>query len=279
MNTEKALITGATSGIGLHLAREFASHGHPLVLVAPVGGELHDVAGQIQREFGVEVMAIAADLREPAAPERLYQQVGETIDILVNNAGHGQKGAFWDYPMDEDISMLRLNVEAVVRMTKVFVAHMVRRGHGRVLNVASVAGFVPGPGMATYHATKAFVLSLSESLATELEDTAVTLTALCPGPTDTDFFIKADALASGNVNKAPVMAPQDVAREGYDGLMSGDRVVVPGAANKAMVFSRRVLPESVQAKWQEQMVADVPPDQQKYHRGEKEAEAAARDAR
>lgn len=138
---------------------------------------------------GIDAVVIAKDLEQPNAAQETFdelQSAGVTIDILVNNAGHGQRGKFWDVPLEADLSMVRLNVEVVLRMTNLFLPPMIARGRGRVLNTASVAGFEPGPLMAVYHATKAFVLSLR----TELQDTGVTLTALCPGPTDTDFFPK-----------------------------------------------------------------------------------------
>ena len=192
------------------------------------------------------------------------------IEILVNNAGVGQKGKAWEIPLEEDLSMISLNVEAVLRLNKAFLPHMVSRGRGRILHTASVAGFQPGPGYAVYAATKAFLLSYSEALATELEKTGVTVTALCPGPTDTDFFIKADMLQTRAFQEAQLMAPQDVAEAAYKALMAGDRVIVPGAINKALVFTRRFLPESAQAKLQKALVSDVPQKKQKRVRGERE---------
>ncbi len=275
--TPTALITGASSGIGLHLAGEFAAHGHPLVLVAPVAEELQGAADDLSAKHGVPVRGIARDLREPdAAAEIAAELANEPIGILVNNAGHGQKGRAWEIPIEDDLSMIHLNVEAVVRLIKCFVPAMVARGSGRVLNTASVAGFEPGPNYATYSSTKAFVLSYSEALATELAGTGVTVTALCPGPTDTDFFEKADMLRTRAFQQANLMAPQDVARAAYAALMAGDRVIVPGLANKAMVFSRRFLPESAQAKMNEILTSDAPESAQKRERGARESEASSR---
>lgn len=271
MNTQLTLITGASSGIGLHLAKEFARHGHPLILVAPKEEELQQIAAEIAGAHGVEVSVIAKDLREENAAEEIFQAVGsQTVEILVNNAGHGQKGKAWEIPIEEDISMVRLNIEAVLRLTKIFLPGMVARNSGRILNTASVAGFEPGPNYAVYSSTKAFVLSYSEALATELDDTKITVTALCPGPTDTDFFPKADMLQTRAFQQAHLMAPQDVAEAAYAALMTGDRVVVPGLANKAMVFSRRFLPESAQAKMNEVLTSDAPADSQKRERGDVE---------
>lgn len=277
MSKETTLITGASSGIGLHLAKEFARHGHPLVLVAPVEAELQATASEIKGAHGVEVRVIATDLREGNAETAIREGLGDgAVEILVNNAGQGKKGKAWEIPLEEDLSMVRLNVEAILRLTKVFLPPMVERGRGRILNTASVAGFEPGPGYAVYAATKAFVLSYSESLATELEGTGVTVTALCPGPTDTDFFPKADMLRTRAFQQAQLMAPQEVAEAAYKALMAADRVIVPGMANKAMVFARRFLPESVQAKLNEMLTDDAPLEKQKRDRGDMEAKAAER---
>jgi short-subunit dehydrogenase len=188
----------------------------------------------------------AKDL-ETRTPQEIFDELSwiVSIDILVNNAGFGHRENFKS--IEHDISTLRLNIEAILRLMKLFLPLMLQRRQGRVLNVASVAGFEPGPLFAVYHASKAFVLSLSEALATELEGTGVTATALCPGPTDTDFFQKSDMVHARMFQRANLMAPQDVAKAGYEGLMAGERVVVPGVANKIIVFSRRLLPE---ATWQ-----------------------------
>ena len=274
-----ALITGASSGIGFHLAREFAKHGHSLVLVAPELAELEQISTQLQREFSVGVQPLAADLTDEDAPQSVYDRTvgrGLEIAILVNNAGLGQRGKFWENPPARDIEMIRLNVEATVRMSRLFLPAMLARGEGRVLNTASIAGFEAGPNLAVYHATKAFVLSLSESLAEELKETGVTITALCPGPTDTDFFPKAEMVDTKAFQKANLMAPQDVAEAGYAALMKGERIIVPGAINKMMVAGRRILPESVQAKMNESMYEETDPSERKRERGDKEMEAAAK---
>jgi short-subunit dehydrogenase len=276
MNSETTLITGASSGIGLHLARQFAQHGHPLVLVAPVEAELQKIASDLKGAHGVNVQVIAKDLEQPDAAQQIFEEVtgaGATVEILVNNAGHGQNGKFWEIPIEKDLSVLRLNVEAVLRLTKLFLPPMIQRGHGRILNTASVAGFMPGPLLAVYHASKAFVLSWSEALATEVEGTGVTVTALCPGPTDTDFFSKADMVETRAVQKAHVMPPQEVAEIGYKALMNGERVEIAGIINKAMVFSRHLMPVAAQAKMHQKMYEDVPPDEVKRQPHEIEAKA------
>jgi short-subunit dehydrogenase len=280
MNGETALITGSSSGIGLHLAHEFAKHGHPLVLTAPVEGELQQLADELRRDHNVEVRVIAKDLEQERAAEELFQELeraGVTVDILVNNAGHGQTGKFWEIPLERHMSIIRLNVDAVVRMTSFFLPPMIQRGHGHILNTASVAGFEAGPLLAVYHASKAFVLSLTEALRVELEESGVTVTALCPGPTDTDFFPKADMIDTVAFQKANLMAPQPVAEAGYKGLMDGDPIVVPGGINKTLVFARRFLTESAQAKLNKKFYQETSPEDRKRERGDLEtAEARER---
>ncbi len=277
MNAQTTLITGASSGIGLSLAREFAKHGHDLVLVAPDFSEVQKVAEDIRQTYGVEIYSIGKDLERSDSADEIFDELyraGVQVEILVNNAGLGQRGRFWEIPLEKDISMMRLNIEAVIRMTKCFLPSMLARGHGRILNTASVAGFEPGPLLAVYHATKAFVLSFSEALATELEQTSISVTALCPGPTDTDFFPKADMMATRAFQKANLMAPQDVAKDGYEAVMRGERVTVSGTVNKTLVFARRVMTESAQAKLNQQFYEEVDPSECKRERGELESKAA-----
>jgi short-subunit dehydrogenase len=277
MNNETALITGASSGIGLHLAHEFARHGHPVVIVAPVESELQSAAAEFKANHGVEARVIAKDLEQPNAAQEIFdelQRAGVQIDILVNNAGHGFHGNWWQLPIEQDLSMLRLNVESVLRLTKLFLPPMLTRGRGRILNTASVAGFQAGPLLATYAATKAFVLSWSEALSTELKDSPITVTALCPGATDTDFFEKAGAENIRARQSSNVMAPQEVAKIGYEALMKKEMVVVAGGMNKAMITALRFMPESVQAKITEKQHSEVPPEDRKRHRGDEEEKAA-----
>ena len=282
MKSETALITGSSSGIGLHLAHEFAKHGHPLVLVAPVYSELENIAAEMETKHNVPVEVMAKDLENENAAEEIFAELsghGTRIDILVNNAGHGFRGKSWELPIEQDISIVRLNIEAVLRLTKNFLPPMVQRRHGRILNVGSVAGFNPGPLLNVYHASKAFINSWSEALATELKDSdcGVTVTTLCPGPTDTDFFPKADMVDTRAFQKASVSAPQDVAKAGYEGLMKGELFVVPGMMNKALVASRRILSEGAQASLNQAFYQKVPPEDQKRERGDFEkAEMASK---
>jgi short-subunit dehydrogenase len=244
-----------------------------------VESELEGVAQEFTSKYGVDVQFVALNLLEENAAQRLYDSVKSqnlTVEILVNNAGFGLKGKAWEQPMERQVEMIRLNVEGVVTLTRLFLPEMVARGHGRILNTASIAGFMPAPLMAVYHATKAFVLSYSEAVATELKDTGVTLTALCPGATDSDFFERAEATESTMFQKGNVMAAQDVAEGGYKALMDGDRVYIAGGMNKAMVFSRRILPESLLAKMTEFFYSDVKPEDHRREPGEINASKAAK---
>jgi uncharacterized protein len=281
MKHGRTLITGASSGIGLELAREFGRHGHPLIITAPVESELYEVARELEAETGVSVRVMAKNLELPDAAREIYESTeeeGEPVDILVNNAGLGHMGNFWELPMASILSMIRLNVESVVRLTRLFLPDMVHRQRGRILNVASIAGFEPGPRMATYHATKAFVLSLSESLVEELSDTGVTVTALCPGVTDTDFLPKADMIQTKLFQQGNVMAPQEVAAEGYEAVMRGDPICVVGAKNKVQVFARRFVSKSAQAKMAMKEYQKAPASKRKRQRGDIEFEAERRKA-
>jgi short-subunit dehydrogenase len=278
-STERVLITGASSGIGRELARQFAKHGHPIVLTATVESELAEVGRELGRDYGVEVHVIAQDLLQPQSAQQLFEALkakGLEIEILVNNAGVGHRDKFWEQPLAQQSEMIHLNIEALVTLTYAFLPGMVARGHGRVLNTASIAGFMPAPLMAVYHATKAFVLSFSEAVAVELKDTGVTLTALCPGATDTDFFERAGAVESTMFQKGDLMAPQVVAEGGYDALMKGEAVYVAGGMNKAMVFSRRLAPNSLLARMTELFYSDVKPENHSREPGEVAAKEAAK---
>lgn len=275
---ETVLITGASSGIGYELAREFAQHGHNLVIVASIEPELLDAARRLSADYGVSVKTITEDLRREAAADDIFAQVaasGWSVQILVNNAGIGRRGRFWEIPLDDDISMIRLNVEAGVRLTKRFLPSMLNERRGRILNTASIAGFEPGPMMAIYHATKAFMLSWSEALATELENTGVTLTVLCPGPVDTEFFPNAGMVDTHMFQDTWVMAPQEVAVTAYTALMDGERMIVPGALNKALAVGARLLPEAALAEITGRLYGDTDPATRKREPGEVKAEAEA----
>ena len=248
---ETALITGASSGIGRALAHRFAQAGYDIVAVADNPSRLDEAVQELRAEHGVDVRGIASDLTEENAPHALYEELraqGVIVDVLVNDAGVAQGGNFAETSLEQDIRIMRLNNEALVVLTKLFLRDMVARNRGRIMNLGSIAGFQPGPRLAVYHATKAFVVSFSEALQTELKDmgSAVTLTCLCPGPTATHFFERAGIEDSRAAKMA--MDPAKVANEGFKALMDGERIYIPGVANKMMTFTRRVIPLSLQAR-------------------------------
>ena len=256
MNTRTALITGASSGIGKSLAHQFASHGFNLVLVASNEAPLREAADELRAAHDVTVMTLARDLTQPDVPREIHaelRQRGISIDVLVNDAGVGQGGPFSDSSVDKDVEIIRLNVESLTKMTKLFLHDMLARGGGKILNVGSVAGFQPGPLLAVYHATKAYVNSFTEALAEELKDTNVSVTLLCPGPTDTGFFQRAEMEDTRIFESGMLMEPEEVAEIAYEALMDGERVVIPGMSNRVMTFTRRMMPLALQAKFNKKL--------------------------
>jgi short-subunit dehydrogenase len=231
----RALITGASGGIGLELAREFAAHGHPVILVARNEARLNEAAAELARTYSIDAAFIANDLGERNGPAALFGEVQRRnleVDLLVNNAGVMDTGAFKDADTETLLGIVRLNVEALTALTSLFVNPMIVRGKGKILNVASLAGFQPLPSMAVYAASKAYVLSLTEALAEELRGKGVSVTALCPGFTDTQMIesAKRENAAFRALPSALVADPKSVAREGYRACMNGDVIRVPGLA-------------------------------------------------
>lgn len=244
------LITGATSGIGLELAKLFAKDGYNLVIVARSEDELRDTSTDLQQQFGVQVVQISRDLMEPEAAFELYEEVksqGVQVDILVNNAGQGQYGEFINTDIEREIEIIQLNVTSVVVLTKLFLKDMVARNRGKILNVTSIAGKLPGPLQSVYHGTKAFAHSFTEAIRNELKDTGITVTSLLPGATDTDFFNKAEMTEAKNVKEGSLADPADVAKDGYEALMKGDDMVVSGFKNKVQVAMSNMAPDSMVA--------------------------------
>jgi len=245
------LITGASGGIGEELARLFAAHGHDLVLVARSADKLQSLGGELARTHGIQSRVLTADLADPAAPPRLFdtlQVQGVAIDALVNNAGFGARGAYAEIAYDVEARMIQVNVAALAHLTRLFLPGMLARRNGKILNVASTAGYVPGPFMAVYYASKAFVLSFSEAIAEETQGSGVTVTALVPGPTETNFAATAGNQDTPLFRAGAVMSAAAVARVGFDGLMAGKRVAVAGFSNKLTVLSTRLAPRSMLAK-------------------------------
>ena len=242
-----ALITGASSGIGLDLAHLFAQDGHDVVLVARCEEKLRELAKELEAKHKVAAHVIAVDLAHPDTPRQIFERA-PAIDFLVNNAGFGTSGKFAETDLAAELEMIQVNVTALTHLTKLFLAPMLQRGRGRILNVASTAAFQPGPLMAVYYATKAFVLSFSEAVAEELRGTGVTVTALCPGPVATGFQKTANLGSETLLRLMRPVSSMSVARTAYRALMRGQRVIIPGLKNKIGVQSIRVTPRTLATK-------------------------------
>jgi len=250
-NEKYALITGATSGIGLELAKLFAKDNYKLVLVARDETALKTATKTLKASGAVKIVTISKDLFEKEAASELYDEVAEKgieIDVLVNNAGQGQYGEFIENDLDRELDIIQLNVCSVVVLTKLFLKDMVQRGSGRILNVTSIAGKIPGPLQAVYHGTKAFAHSFTEAIREEVKESGVTITSLLPGATDTDFFRKADMLNAKNVVEGNLADPADVAADGYKALMNGDYMVISGFMNKVQIAMSNITPDNLVAK-------------------------------
>lgn len=246
-----ALITGGTSGIGREFSFIFAEHGYDLVLVARNQESLSTIKEEITSKHAVSVEIIAKDLTEDGSGRFVYDFVSSkniTIDVLVNNAGFGNYGLFIETSWKKEWPMMELNMIALTELSKHFAQSMVLRGSGKILNVASTAAFLPGPLMAVYYATKAYVLSFSEALSNELEDTGVTVTILCPGPTQSQFQASASMENSRLVKNRSLPLARDVAEYGFRALMNGKVIAIPGIKNKIQTWAPRFLPRSIVRK-------------------------------
>jgi short-subunit dehydrogenase len=244
------LITGGTSGIGYELAKLFASDGYNLILVARTEQDLLQRAQEFEQKHQVKVTAIVKDLFRPDAAYELYNEVkgkGIEVNILVNDAGQGQYGLFIEQDLTRLLEIIQLNVSSLTALTHLFLKDMVLRNEGKVLQLASIASQLPGPWQAVYHGTKAYVLSFTEALVSELKDSNVTLTALQPGATDTDFFNKAE-MQDSKIMDSGLSDPAKVAKDGYEALMSGDDKIVSGLKNKVMVGMSNIMPEHMVAE-------------------------------
>lgn len=246
-----ALVTGASGGIGYELVRLFARDGYNLVLVARSAGKLNEMKSQYEQKAGIKVHVIVKDLAQPSAPQEIYdelQREGIAVDVLVNNAGFTVYGPFTETDADKELQLMQVNIVALTHLTKLFLPGMVQRGWGRVLNLGSTASFFPGPLMAVYYASKAYVLSFSEALWAELEGTGVTVTALCPGPTETGFQKRGNMEDSRLVAGRKIMDVRPVARAGYRALMKGQMVHVPGVRNWIQSTATRFIPSKLLAR-------------------------------
>jgi short-subunit dehydrogenase len=243
----RVLITGASAGIGAELAREFAKHGHALVLVARSKDKLTALAAELRAAHDTETLVIVEDLSKPTTPRAIADELAERaieIDILVNNAGVLDVGPFAATAAETYDNMVALNIAALTSLTSLFLPAMVERKFGRILNVASLAAFQPVPSMAVYAATKAYVLSLTESLSEELRATGVKVTALCPGLTDTSMVqsVKAKSKTAERTPSLLISDPKDVARQAYKATMSGQTILVPGLPNQVAAAWAQVTP-------------------------------------
>jgi uncharacterized protein len=250
MKNQTALITGASNGIGYELTKLFAADGYNLVLVARSEKKMKELAADLQKQHGIQVTVLAKDLSEANSAADVYaelQQRGVHVDVLVNNAGYGSFGLFVDTDLDHELQMIRLNIETLTHLSKLFVRDMVQKRSGKILNIASTASFQPGPLMAVYYATKAYVLSFSEALANELQGTGVTVTALCPGATESGFQAKANMQNSKLVQGA-IMDAETVAIAGYRAMQKGQTVIIPGLQNRVMAMSVRFAPRKLITK-------------------------------
>jgi uncharacterized protein len=239
-----ALVTGASGGIGEDIARQLAEKGHDLVLVARSAERLQTLADALQTKHSIRTHIITADLSVPGAGHALAKQLaaqGHAIDVLINNAGFGDFGNFWEMSTEKLDGMLDLNMGTLAELMRDLIPGMVARKSGRVMNVASTAAFMPGPLMASYYATKAFVLSLSEAVHEELKGTGVTVTALCPGPTETGFS-SAASLEKSKLFKNKLMTSEKVAELGVHAMLAGKPVIVTGLKNKVQALTPKLTP-------------------------------------
>jgi hypothetical protein len=249
-NKKTTLITGASSGLGLEFARIFAREGFDLVLVARSEGKLTELADELKSKHGTQSTVIGKDLAVPGSPDEVYAEIQQkmiTVDVLVNNAGFADYAYFVESDLNKQLQMMQLNIVTLTHLTRLFLPGMNQRGYGRILNVSSTAAFAPGPLMAVYYASKAYVLSFSEAIAAELRGTGVKVTALCPGPTESGFQQRA-AMQDSKLVQSDLMSAETVAEIGYRGLMKGDHMVIPGFMNQVQTFLPRLMPRNMAAR-------------------------------
>ena len=246
-----ALITGASAGIGLEFAKIFAKEKYDLVISARNETKLTELANEIKNKHNVNVKVIPKDLSKQNAGKEIFNELKNeniNIDILINNAGFGIFDNYWNVELNDEQNMLQVNIMALAELTNLFAKDMVNRGGGKILNVASTAAFQPGPTMAGYYASKAFVLSFSQAVDFELREKGVQVSTLCPGPTITEFQIRANMEDLNLFKKGFTMSAEEVAQIGYNGLMKGKPVIIAGAMNKISAMSSKISPAKVSMK-------------------------------
>jgi uncharacterized protein len=247
MSRKIALITGASAGLGEQFAQLFARDGNDVILVARSAARLQALASKLQQEHSITAHVMPADLVDAGAPQRLFDQVkaqGLEVEYLVNNAGFGSNGAFLDLDLAKEVEMVEVNCTALLKLTHLFAHPMRERRSGRILNIASTAAFQPGPYMATYYATKAFVVSFTEALAHELHGSGVTVTCHCPGATQTEFASRAGNEKSRLFQRKGVAQASDVAEDAYQAMMKGRVLAVHGVVNWLLMESVRLSPRA-----------------------------------
>ena len=248
--TQYTLITGASSGIGYEFAKVCAENKHNLILIARSSQKLQELKSQLEKEHPIQIHLISKDLSHPSAPQEIFDEIKHldlNVEILINNAGFGNHGPFQTTDWQTESDMIQVNVTTLTHLTKLFLPSMIENNSGKILTVASTAAFFPGPYMAIYYATKAFVLSFSESLAEELADTNVTVTCLAPGQTQSNFQNTAQ-LRNARMFQGDLPTAQQLAQYGYRELMNGTRVAVYGYLNKAATILANFIPRTLRAK-------------------------------
>lgn len=251
------LITGATCGIGYELSRIFAANRYNVVLVARNLPRLTEIAETLKKEYGIMAEIIPQDLSDPQAPAKIYnelQQRSIQIDVLVNNAGFNEYGAFHKTRSEKEVQMIQVNMTSLTFLTKLLLPEMIDRHYGKILNLGSIGSYAPGPLNAVYCATKAYVLSFSEALAEELQGTGVDVTVLCPGATATEFAKRAQ-MENTSIFKGQVMDARRVAEIGFNALMQGKNIVIPGLRNRILVFLLRFTPRKAILRMSKQMMS------------------------
>jgi hypothetical protein len=242
---KNVLITGASTGIGFELAKVFAKNGFNLILVARNEEKLKEISSNLASAFKITTEFIVKDLSRIEAADELFENISSRnieVDVLVNNAGFGLFGEFKDTDLNREVEMINLNITSLVKLTKLFLPSMIKRKSGRIMNVASVASFQPGPLMSIYYATKSFVLHFSEAVSFELKNSGVTVSTLCPGPTLTEFQSTAKLDRSKLFSLLKPMSAEEVALIGYNEMMNGKTIILPGLLNKLSANSHRFFP-------------------------------------
>jgi len=251
--SKSVLITGATTGIGYELAKLFAKDKFDIIIIARNEIKLRQTAAELQKDYKVNVKIISKDLSDQKSAAEIYNELIKeniNVDILVNNAGFGSLGAFSESDPENDLDMINLNITSLVILNRLFLNDMIKKNSGKIMNVASTAAFQPGPYMAVYYATKAFALSFSEAVSEELSGTNVTVSCLCPGPTETEFQNRAGIAETKMMNRRnfTVMTAENVALTGYKKMMKGKRIIIPGFTNKAGAFFVKLFPRKIISK-------------------------------